>query len=198
MIKALILDADGVLILHKMAGKFSDVYSAKLNVPVEMLIPFFENEFIDCLTGKKDLKVELEKQMVNWKWEKSIEELLNFWFSEGGTVNKPLLKYLPALKKKGIKIYLGTNNEKHRTEYLLNEVGLKKHIHHAYSSSAVGHKKPDKEFFNHIINDLNLPPNQILFVDDDQKNVEAAKESGMNAEFYSDFEIFQKDLSKYL
>lgn len=199
MLKAIIFDADGVLLLSKHGGKrFSQFFSEKFKLPIETMAPFFQNEFIDCLIGKKDLKEELPKQMEAWKWKKSVEELLEFWFTEESKINKPLIKLLPALKKKGLKLYLGTNNEKHRTKYLLEEIGLNKHLHKAYASYAVGHKKPAKEFFEHIINDLKLPPNQILFIDDDQKNVAAAKQSGMNAEFYKDFESFKKDLKKYI
>lgn len=199
MIKAIIFDADGVLVLGKHNGKrFTQIFSEKFNLPIEVMTPFFENEFRDCLTGKKDLKEELPKQMKAWKWDKSVEELLEFWFSEESKINEPLIKLLPSLKKKGIKLYLGTNNEKHRTKYLLEEIGLNKHLDHAYASFSVGHKKPDKEFFEHIITDIGLPPHEILFVDDDINNVEGAKAVGINAEFYSGFDSFKKSLKKYL
>jgi len=198
-IKAIIFDADGVLVLGgKDRKRFSQIYAEKFGLPIETMMPFFQDEMQDCLVGKKDLKVELKKYIKSWKWHGSVEEFVDFWLKEEANINEELIALLPNLKAKGIKLALGTNNEKYRTDFLWNTVGLGKHLDHSYASHAVGLKKPNQPYFEHIIKDLNLPAKEILFVDDDHKNVDAAKESGMNAEFYSSFETFKKDLAKYL
>lgn len=199
MIKAIIFDADGVLVLGgKDRKRFSQIYAEKFDLPLEVMMPFFQNEMQDCIVGKKDLKIELKKYIKSWKWHGSVDEFVQFWLKEEANINEELISFLPSLKEKGVKLYLGTNNEKYRTEFLWNTVGLGKHLDHSYASHSVGLKKPNQPYFNHIITDLNLPASEILFVDDDQKNVAAAKESGMNAEFYKDFDSFKEDLAKYL
>lgn len=196
MIKALILDADGVLLQNP--KKFSQRYSEKFAVPIEQMLTFFDNQFQDCILGKKDLKLELQKVLPLWGWEKSVDELMDFWLLGESNLNQSLLDFLPKVKAKGVKIFLGTNNEKYRAQYIVHNLDLKRHLDSVYASWEVGYKKPSQEYFQHIINDLKLIPGEILFVDDDPKNVEGAKQAGMNAELYSDLKSFQKSLKNYL
>ena len=50
-----------------------------------------------------------------------------------------------------------------------------------YISYEIGHLKPDAKAFQHAIDDLNCPPEQILFLDDREENIEAARNLGMGA-----------------
>jgi putative hydrolase of the HAD superfamily len=47
-----------------------------------------------------------------------------------------------------------------------------------YLSYEIGICKPDKRIFNHMIADACLDPNRCLYIDDGEKNIEAAKEFG--------------------
>lgn len=49
---------------------------------------------------------------------------------------------------------------------------------HVYLSFELGMRKPDREIYDFIQRDLNLPPENILFVDDIMENTIAAKENG--------------------
>ena len=47
--------------------------------------------------------------------------------------------------------------------------------------SAEIHKiKPNKEFYIHILEKFNIQPNELLFIDDNLKNIEGAKKLGIN------------------
>jgi hypothetical protein len=72
MIKVIILDADGVI----MHGEwFSKRYSEKFGVSLEEIMPFFNNEFIDCELGKADLKEAIKPYLKKWGWKGTIDEL---------------------------------------------------------------------------------------------------------------------------
>ena len=43
-----------------------------------------------------------------------------------------------------------------------------------FTSGAVGMRKPDQSFFDHVLQEINLAPGQVIFVDDKQENVLAA------------------------
>lgn len=46
-------------------------------------------------------------------------------------------------------------------------------------------KKDNPEFFTRILDELDLPGGEIGFVDNEQKNVDVAKEIGIDARLYS-------------
>jgi len=42
--------------------------------------------------------------------------------------------------------------------------------------------KPSAAFFKHIVTDLSLAPDQLLFLDDQPKNILGARSAGLNAQ----------------
>ena len=50
-----------------------------------------------------------------------------------------------------------------------------------FFSDEIGHVKPERDIFEHVINDLDVQPRQIAFFDDTPVNVEAAREAGIEA-----------------
>lgn len=51
-----------------------------------------------------------------------------------------------------------------------------------YFSCDIGVAKPSTAFFMHIVTDLGLVPGQLLFLDDQPKNIAGARSAGLNAE----------------
>ena len=54
-------------------------------------------------------------------------------------------------------------------------------FHHNFPSYLVGKLKPDAEYFEHVLEALDVPAARVLFVDDNAINVEAASRLGMQA-----------------
>ena len=52
----------------------------------------------------------------------------------------------------------------------------------AYYSCDIGAAKPSAAFFEHIVTDLGLAPDQLLFIDDQPVNVAGARSAGLAAE----------------
>jgi len=185
MIKAILFDTDGVVI--KREKYFSQRLSDDFGIPTEKVMAFFRNEFQNCTIGKADLKKELPKYFNVWKWEKSTEALLDYWFGSESDVNREIVKIIENLRGKNIKCYLCTNNEKYRTEYLRDKLKLNKIFDAIFSSSEVGYLKENKNFWKVIYNNLpKLSKSDILVVDDDQKNIDSAKEFGFSGQLYTD------------
>jgi len=67
-----------------------------------------------------------------------------------------------------------------------------------YSSAHIGLKKPAIAFFAHLVEDLKVSKAEVLFWDDDQRNIDGALEYGIHAEFYDNYEAFLETMvSKY-
>ncbi len=192
-IKAIIFDADGVVI--NSPGYFSVQYQKKFGVSGDVMLPFFKGKFQECLVGKADLKEELEHVLRKWKWSGTVDELLVWWFKSEHYIDDRIIKEIVKLRGNGIKCYLGTKQEKYRTQYMKKDMGLEDFFDGVYSTSDLGYNKTDKNFYKTISQDLlekeNINPQEIMFWDDDQENVNVASGCGWNAFLYANFEEFR-------
>ncbi|MFW5959648.1 MAG: HAD family hydrolase [Chitinivibrionales bacterium] len=53
---------------------------------------------------------------------------------------------------------------------------------HLFFSYEIGYIKPQKEIYRHVCRSLNIPPENILFLDDSKENVTAARDCGFKGE----------------
>ena len=65
--------------------------------------------------------------------------------------------------------------------YVRDVLGLSGLLHRYYLSHEIGHLKPSRAVFEHVLADLGCPPQQVLFLDDNQLNVDAAQAVGLQA-----------------
>ena len=191
----LVLDMDGVVIQSEEV--FSVRFSKKYHIQLDEVVYFFKNEFQRCLVGKSDLKVEIKKYFKKWNYTGTVDEILEFWFFGECKINKEVLGVVNKLRKKGVKVYLATNNEKYRIAYLSETIGLKDHFDEIYSSSGFGVGKPDLEFFKILLKAIKTEdPSNVYFVDDSEENIKGAKLTGITTHLYKDFNEFEKWTSK--
>jgi len=64
-------------------------------------------------------------------------------------------------------------------------------------SGEVGVIKPDPAIYHRHTQSFGLTPSATLFIDDSQKNIDAARGVGWNAELFTDVETFRSDLNRY-
>jgi putative hydrolase of the HAD superfamily len=64
---------------------------------------------------------------------------------------------------------------------LMGEMGLDGAFDHHFASHLTGRIKPDEDAFRHVTETLHCTAEEVLFLDDNRMNVEAAERIGMNA-----------------
>ncbi len=62
------------------------------------------------------------------------------------------------------------------------EFGIYELFDGIFLSNEMGMVKPDREAFDHVVDRLGVRPEQVLFLDDNQINVDGAREAGLLAE----------------
>ncbi len=197
MITTMLFDIYGLIIPREM--RFSKRFSDEFKVPMEKLLPFFQNEFQLCLVGKADLKKELIKYINTWGWQGSIDDLLKYWIEYDNSINKEIIDSVEELRDNGIKCFLNTQNEKYAVAYAFEKLNLKKHFDGAFSSDKIGHIKSQPEYWQAVYEKLGSPDKKsVLCWDDDEKNIKTAIEFGFNAELYTDLDTYKNKINSLL
>lgn len=181
MIKAIMVDVDGVLV----AGRPSDglPWSTSLEAdlgfsPEDLHREFFIPYWHEIVIGKSELKEKLDLVLPKIAAHLSSDRLIDYWFANDAGLNLPLLNVLDRFRAQGIKIYLATNQEHLRAAFLLERLGLSKHVDGCYYSAALGFKKPDWGFFEWAATHSGFSVEELLLLDDTQANITAAKQLG--------------------
>ncbi len=91
---------------------------------------------------------------------------------------------------------LSNTNELHWENQTSAEV-IKNLCQRSYLSYELHMVKPDLDVFEHIVADLDLPADQILFIDDNQINVDGARQAGLHAQVAQGVAEASNVLSQY-
>ena len=67
---------------------------------------------------------------------------------------------------------------------MTHSLGYADHFDDLFYSCEIGHAKPNGEYFAAVLARLRQPAEQVLFVDDNAGNVEAAEALGLHARIY--------------
>ena len=140
-----------------------------------------EKEFYDefrCVTGCK-------------LSDKTLEECWDALIMDFPVARIDMLKRLKAEGKYRTFILSNTNIIHYRFyTALLKRVhgvdGLESLVEHAYFSHEIGLKKPNRDIFDHVVVNSHIKPEESIFIDDNEANINAANALGFNTIFLKD------------
>jgi epoxide hydrolase-like predicted phosphatase len=195
MIKAIIFDCGGVwstTILRNMARDLAEKHNADFK--------FLDKE-IHRMWGKYKL-AEISGDDF-WKYFSGAADTGES-FEEMKSISLSYIKIIPEtieiIKKLKGKYKLGliSNNAEEWVERIKELVDVGSLFDVALFSNEVKVAKPDKEIFELCIKRLGaLLPEECIFIDDQEKHVEAAKNLGFNTIKFENAGILKKELAKF-
>jgi putative hydrolase of the HAD superfamily len=125
------------------------------------------------------------------------QQFITYWLAKDSNIDRKMFKAAETLKNNGYLLYLGTVQEKYRSRFLWEELGFKKHFKDIYASCFLGCKKPQKDYFNNVQKRIGVSPEQILLIDDKEKNIEGALNAGWQGYLHKTYEETDKNLFNF-
>ncbi|MDG2023792.1 MAG: HAD-IA family hydrolase [Actinomycetota bacterium] len=97
------------------------------------------------------------------------------------TVMSEVVDRISELRERGFLIGLLSNNIAEAWPVVARGLALQELFHVVVNSAFVGMRKPEHRIYFHIADELGVPVERVLFLDDNRTNVEAAIACGMHA-----------------
>jgi putative hydrolase of the HAD superfamily len=189
-IRALVFDVDGVLVTgHKdKGGWWHTDMKADIGLDPDLFQrTFFTGNWADIVCGRKGIEECLAPVLHDIAPDVSVEAMLAYWFEMDSGLDRVLLSMLETLRSTtDFGFHLATNQEHRRASYLWREMGMEHHFDAIHYSAEIGHQKPDAEFYTGVENRTGFDGPALLFFDDQEKNVLAARKRGWRAEVWKD------------
>jgi HAD superfamily hydrolase (TIGR01509 family) len=113
------------------------------------------------------------------------EELLNAWNAIIGEENSAIAPIVDAVQLHYRTAILSNTSPTHFQKALDTLPTLRK-FSKRYLSYEIGAMKPDLAVYRHVIENLNVDPSTILFIDDISENIIAAQQCGMVGVLFTD------------
>src|SRR5699024_9899081 len=96
--------------------------------------------------------------------------------------NHEIVDVVSAIRACGTSVVLASNQQPERARYMSRDLEYELVFDRCFYSCDLGCAKPDPEYFRSILRQSGVLEEEVLFVDDRQANVDAAKTLGIHAE----------------
>ena len=183
-ISTILFDADGVLqypgVDYKQA--FSKLLGPRMHEADQFFLDIFFAER-SSLAGGSDFQNDLIDLLKRWNLSQDADQVLKI--STQIKPNESILAMIGALRSAGIQCCLASNQQAYRARFMSETLEYSKCFDREFYSCDIGFVKPDERYFQSIITKLGVSPSSILFIDDQESSVMAARVTGLNAAVFT-------------
>lgn len=135
---------------------------------------------VPALRGELPFRDCLSELLLDWpEVNASVEDLLALW--EQVDLDNDAIVLVREIAASGVTCVLATNQQDHRKDFLRRTFGYDDLFARSFYSCDVGARKPEPAYFERVLETLDLPADQVGFVDDVEANVAAARQLGIRA-----------------
>ncbi|WP_058728634.1 HAD family hydrolase [Curtobacterium oceanosedimentum] len=176
--KWILLDADGVLqaperpfvaALDQIAGEAARAWLADT----------FRGDGL-VITGKREALPALEDFLHSVHAEADSREVYaRLW--ERVTLHDDVFALVDSWRASGRRVALTTNQDPGRARYMRSVLNFDERFDRSYYSCDIGAGKPSARYFEHVLADLRIRPDEAVFIDDVETNVASARALGIEA-----------------
>lgn len=183
-IRAVLFDCDGVL--QRPANDWAAEIGRLTGLGGDELDRFLDDVSTaeqPVLDGSEPFAGPLARVLGSWGLAPDAEDLVAVW--QHLDVDAAMLDAVRALRARGLRCAIATNQHRERGVYMRRELGYERLFDPMVVSAEIGVAKPDPAYFERAVELVGLPAEQVLFVDDVAANVESARTVGLVAEHFA-------------
>ncbi len=195
MIKAVIFDLNGIFIK---SPKLSSRFEKDFGISHEVFLP--KLSWIMDQVRKPNAQKAFnywEPVLRSWGLKMSEEEFWEYWFN-AEKPDEEVIELAGKLRNSGIKVIILSNNFNERSEYYNHYPWLHSSVDRVYFSWQTGFIKPDPKAWELVLKDNSLLPEEVLYCDDQDKNVAVAEGLGIKSYLYDNIVGFKDYLNKFM
>ena len=158
-----------------------------------------QNNLFDQLeTGKISEQAFINELKAHVYSQVTPNQIVHAWNKMIGKFPNKKINLLESLNGKRI-VMLSNTNVIHWKKVLLEwknvrQVQIETYFEKIFLSHEIGLRKPHKETFLFVCQNLNVSPEKVLFIDDSPQHIKGANEAGLNTFYYEDetsfFQLF--------
>ena len=187
--KCLMLDVDGVVVHGR--PEDGQLWAKNIErdlgiVPERLHALFFAPHWDAIVTGRKNLVSVLEEILPLLTHSITAQSFIEYWFERDSRVDEAVLMECDELRKRGVRIFLATNQEHMRAQYIMDRLSLRKRVDGMIYSAEIAARKPQRSFFEVALKRSGFAAGETILVDDTKANVIAALNAGWQAVHWSE------------
>lgn len=180
-IDTVLFDADGVVQYGTVDWRATLYGFVEPSSAEEFVLDLIASE-VPTHTGKGDFPEVVADLLRRWSSTASVDEVLQLWHRfEADPV---VVGWIQDLRKAGIGCHLATNQQTYRRAIMHDERRYGDWFDQTFYSCDLGLAKPDPAYFRAILTVVDRPASSVLFIDDNEANVEGARRVGIHSELY--------------
>jgi putative hydrolase of the HAD superfamily len=176
----LMLDVDGVLVHEPPVEVFARdaaLDAAMASIRAELTAEDWQS----LATGQSDLLERIGEIVRALTLPVTAEQMLDYWYPSETHLDAAVLDAAKRVRAGGMRVFLATNQEHRRARYLMETLELASIFDGIAYSAALGHRKPSPEYFAAAAAKVSARASDIVFIDDNEGNVDAARLAGWRA-----------------
>jgi putative hydrolase of the HAD superfamily len=183
-----IFDFDGVLVQSRLPDKtflWQQTIDSDLGLSKTVRDQIFKQpEWNEIICGQTDFRNKLTNLFSNSNV--SADDFIQYWLEKDLNWYMPVLDLAAELKSAGHTLYIGTNQDRIRSEYIRAQPEIGNIFTAVFPSCDLGISKPNPEFYSKIVERVSKNDfNSFIVIDDDHRNIEAAKKSGLKGIYFN-------------
>lgn len=200
MIKNFIFDLGGVIFDYNpkkyiLQFKYDDITTEFLTKEV-----FYGKEWMELATKSsgtfKNIISDIKLRIPDYSIQ--IDELESGNWKTMLTINTKEEQYFKEIKNKGFNTYILSDLSRECYDYDITLTDIFKIADGGTYSFEVGTNKPNKNNFNTLLNKYRIKPEESIFIDDNPKNIETAKELNINGVLFKNLEQCKKEVQEII